>query len=74
MGDQPRRRALPTHRTTQIQNKRSQTSMSRLVSESMIPVFERAKTVHTSDRVATVIGYRQFTRLPNNNAALNIGF
>jgi hypothetical protein len=25
--------------------------------EPMIPVFERAKTVHTLDREATVIGY-----------------
>jgi hypothetical protein len=31
--------------------------MPRVGFESMIPVFERAKTVHTLDRAATVIGY-----------------
>jgi hypothetical protein len=55
-GDQPVVRPLPTHRTTQTQNKRTQTSMSLMGLEPMTPVFERAKTVHALDRAATVIG------------------
>jgi hypothetical protein len=55
-GDQPVARPLPTHRTTQTQNKRKQTSMPQVGFESTIPVFERAKTVHALDRVTTVIG------------------
>jgi hypothetical protein len=55
-GDQPVARPLPTHRTTQTQNKRTQTSMPRVVYEPTIPVFERAKTVHALGRAATVIG------------------
>jgi hypothetical protein len=55
-GDQPVARPLPTHRTIQTQNKRKQTSVPRVVFEPTIPVFERAKTVHASDRAATVIG------------------
>jgi hypothetical protein len=45
-------RPLATHRATQTQNKRTQTSMPRVVFESTIPVFERSKTVHA----ATVMG------------------
>jgi hypothetical protein len=56
MGDQPLARPLPTHRTTQTQNKRTQTSMPRVVFEPTIPVFERAKIVHALDRATTVIG------------------
>jgi hypothetical protein len=37
------------------QNKRTQTSMPRVGLEATIPVFERAKTVHSLDRAATVI-------------------
>jgi hypothetical protein len=55
-GDQPVARPLPTHRTTQKQNKRIQTSMSRVGFKHTIPVFERAKTVHALDRAATVTG------------------
>jgi hypothetical protein len=55
-GGQPIARPLPIQRTTQIQNKRTQTSMPRVGFEPMIPEFERAKTGHASDRVATVIG------------------
>jgi hypothetical protein len=55
-GDQPFARPLPTHRTTQTQNKRTQTSISRVGFEPTIPVFQRAKTVHASDRADTVIG------------------
>jgi hypothetical protein len=49
---QPVARPLPTHRTTQTQNKGTQTSMPWVGFEPMISVFERAKTVHA----ATVIG------------------
>jgi hypothetical protein len=45
MGDQPVARPLPTHRTTQEQNKRTQASMPRVRFELTIPVFGRAKTV-----------------------------
>jgi hypothetical protein len=38
-------RPLPTHRTTQTRNKRTQTSMPRVGFEPTIPVFERAKTL-----------------------------
>jgi hypothetical protein len=44
------------HRTTQTQNKRTQTSMPRVGFELTIPVFEQEKTVHDLDRAATVIG------------------
>jgi hypothetical protein len=54
-GDQPVARLLPTHRTTQTQNKRTQASMRRVGFGHTIPVFRRAKTVHASDRAATVI-------------------
>jgi hypothetical protein len=47
------------HRTTQTQNKRTQTSMSQVGLEPTIPVFEQAKTVHALDRAATVIGILQ---------------
>jgi hypothetical protein len=53
-GDQPVARQQPTHRTTQTQNKRTQTSMPRVGFELTIPVFERAKTVHALDCLATV--------------------
>jgi hypothetical protein len=55
--DQRVARPLPTHRTTQTQNKRIHTFMPWVGSESTIPVFERAKTVHAFDRAATVIGH-----------------
>jgi hypothetical protein len=55
-GDEAAARPLPTHRTTQTQNKRTQTSMPRVGFEPTIPVFERAKTVHALDGAATVIG------------------
>jgi hypothetical protein len=56
MGDQPVSKLLSTHRTTQRQNKCSQTSMPRVEFESTIPVFQRTKTIHALDRAATVIG------------------
>jgi hypothetical protein len=52
-GDQPIARPLPTHRTAQTQNKRTQTSIPRVGLEPTIPMFERAKAL---DRAATVIG------------------
>jgi hypothetical protein len=55
-GDQPVARLLLTHRTTQIENKCTQTSMPRVGFEPMIAVLERAKTVHGLDRAATAIG------------------
>jgi hypothetical protein len=55
-GDQPFARALPTHRTAQIQNNRTQTCIPRVEFEPTMSVFERTKTVHALDRAATVIG------------------
>jgi hypothetical protein len=55
-GDQPVARPVPTHRTTQTQNKRTQTSRPRVGFEPTTSVFERAKTVHTLARAASVIG------------------
>jgi hypothetical protein len=49
-GDQPITRPLPAHRTAHTQNK------PRIGFEPTITAFERAKTVHALDRVATVIG------------------
>jgi hypothetical protein len=49
-------RSLPTHRTTQIQNKLTQTSMPQVGFEPTTPVFARAKTIHAVDLAATVIG------------------
>jgi hypothetical protein len=56
-GDQPVARPLPTYRTTQTQNKSTQTAMPGVGFEPTIPVFERAKTVHVLDRAATVTGH-----------------
>jgi hypothetical protein len=56
MGDQPVARLMSTHRTSQTQNKRTQTSMPRVGFEHTIPMFERTKTVHALDPTATVIG------------------
>jgi hypothetical protein len=55
-GDQPVARPLPVQTRTQTQNKRIQTSMPQVGLEPTTPVFERAKTDHILDRVATVIG------------------
>jgi hypothetical protein len=56
MGDQPFAKPLSAHRKAQTQNKRTQTYMPRVGYEPMIPVFERAKTVHALNHSATVIG------------------
>jgi hypothetical protein len=58
-GDQPIARPLPTHRATQTQNKCTQRSMLWVGFEPTIPGFERAKTVHTLVRAATVIEKRK---------------
>jgi hypothetical protein len=55
-GDQAAARPLPTHRKTQTQNNRTQTSMPRVGFKPTILVFERTKTVHALERAATVIG------------------
>jgi hypothetical protein len=54
--DQSVARPLPTHSTTQRQNKRTQASMPRVEFESTTLVFEREKRVHALDYAATVIG------------------
>jgi hypothetical protein len=54
--DQPVARPLPTHRTTQTQNKYTQTSIPEVGIEPTIPVFEQPKTFHSLDRAATMIG------------------
>jgi hypothetical protein len=48
------------HTEQHKQNKRIQTSMPGVGFEPTIPVFERAKTVHTLDHAATVIGPKPF--------------
>jgi hypothetical protein len=48
-------RLLPIHRTTQTQNKRTQTSMPLVRFKPATPVFKRMKTVHALDSAATVI-------------------
>jgi hypothetical protein len=53
MTDEPVTKPLPI----QTQNKRTQSSMPRVGFEPLIPMFERAKTVHALDRVAIVIGH-----------------
>jgi hypothetical protein len=58
-GDKPVARPLPTHRTTQTQNKCTRTYMPRVRFEPTIPVFEWTKTVHALDRAVTVIGLTQ---------------
>jgi hypothetical protein len=63
--DQPVAMPVPTHRTTQTHNKRTQTSMPWVGLEPTIPVSERAKRVHTLDRAAAVIG--SLNKLLNKN-------
>jgi hypothetical protein len=55
-GDQPVSRPLPTHRTTRIQNKATQTITPRMEFEPTTEVFQRGKTNHALDRPVTVIG------------------
>jgi hypothetical protein len=55
-GVQPVARPPRTRRTTQTQNKRTQTSMPQVGFEPTIPVFKRAKTVHALDREVSMKG------------------
>jgi hypothetical protein len=55
--DQSVGRPLPTNRITQTQSKHTKTSVSEVVFEPTTPVFERSKTCHALDRVATMMGY-----------------
>jgi hypothetical protein len=55
-GDQPVARLLPTHRTAQTQNKRTQTSMPRVGFKPTATVFERAKTIYSLNCADTMIG------------------
>jgi hypothetical protein len=55
-GDQPVASPLLTHRTTQTQNKRTQTSLPWARFEHTIQAFQRAKTVYVSDCAAILIG------------------
>jgi hypothetical protein len=64
-GDQHDARPLPTYRTTQTKNKRTQTSMPWVGLEPTTSEFERAKTIHALDRAATVIGTYVFIVLRN---------
>jgi hypothetical protein len=59
-------RSLPTHRTTQTQNKRTKISVPRYRFEPTIPTFARVKTAGNIDCGATVIGI--------NGYGLDIGF
>jgi hypothetical protein len=66
--DQPVARPLSKHRTTQTHNERiytHQTSMPWVGFEPTIPTSERSKTVHASDRVATVTGVKKY-KSPKN--------
>jgi hypothetical protein len=69
-GDQAVAGPLPTHRATETQNKRTQTSMPRVGFEPTIPVLEQTKTVQALDCAAKVIGlclilYNTIQRLTN---------
>jgi hypothetical protein len=55
-GDQSVSRPVPIHRTTQTQNKCTQTSMPRMGFVPTIPAFGWARRVHVADRAATPIG------------------
>jgi hypothetical protein len=55
-GDQAVAKPLPTQRTIQTQNKRTQISMPWVEFEPTIPALKRVKTFHALDRAATVIG------------------
>jgi hypothetical protein len=61
-GNQPVARPLPTHRTAQTQNKRTQTSKPWVGFEPTIPAFRPAKTVRAFDLAATVIGCAEIIR------------
>jgi hypothetical protein len=54
-GDEPVARPLPSYRTAQTQNRRTQTFMPEVGFETIIPVFERPKTVHALDRASSMV-------------------
>jgi hypothetical protein len=56
-GDQLVARSLPTQRTTQAQNKYTQTYMPRVEFEPTISVSGQAKTVHALDGAATMTDF-----------------
>jgi hypothetical protein len=56
-GDQPIARPPLTHRRTETQNKRTQTSIPLVAFDPTIPVFEGAKIVYDLDRAVTVISF-----------------
>jgi hypothetical protein len=58
-GGSARRKAATCTRTEQTHNKPRQTSMPQVGFEPKIPVFERAKTVHSFARVTSVIGRKE---------------
>jgi hypothetical protein len=66
--DQPVARPLPTHRTTQTQNKRTWTSMPWVGFEPTILASKRAKRAHALDRAATVIGPSIYLPIHNSQA------
>jgi hypothetical protein len=57
-GDQPVARQVPTYRTTRTQNNSKETSTSWVGFGLTVPAFERVKTVHALNSVATVIDRR----------------
>jgi hypothetical protein len=73
-GDQPVGRPLPTHRTTQTQNKRAQTSMPWVGFEPTVPVLERAKTAYATrdNMVSTSRGKATNIASRNRYAALDL--
>jgi hypothetical protein len=74
MEDQPVVRPLPVHRAAETQNKRTQTSMSRMGFDLTIPVFERAKTVHTLDGTATLIGLHKTSFLKQQIVSYRLSY
>jgi hypothetical protein len=58
------------HRTTQTQNKRTQTSIPRVEFEPTVPASEPAKTVHALDHSAAVTVYNVLYYYNNKNKEL----
>jgi hypothetical protein len=71
-GDRPFAKPPPTHRTTQTQNKNTQSSMLRVGFAPTIPVFERAKAVYALGHAATVIGLLQFHKYEISRGAVSL--
>jgi hypothetical protein len=76
-GNQSIARPLPTHRTTQTKNKRTQLSMPWVGFEPTILELERTKIIHVLDRAATVIGtsyhhglYKLLYQILNNASSI----